>query len=141
MTKIFNTKSESFLDNGTGLVGLTWPKSLAILCGAAVQDPMILWGNDFCCSTDLRLVHISWLNQNISGWLVILLLGVVHKIRWQDFDFFLTTYPPTVTFSMVWTFTKSEHCWTTYLSRLVNVVCEQPLTEIGQKDSKFFVTL
>ena len=28
-------------------------------------------------------------------------LGVVHKLRWQDFGFFLTTYPPAFTFSMV----------------------------------------
>ena len=39
---------------------------------------------------------------------------------------FLTTYPPALTFSMVWTLTKSGHFWTTYLPRLVNVVCELP---------------
>ena len=33
----------------------------------------------------------------------------------------LTTYPPALTFSMVWKFTKSGHFWTTYLPRLVNV--------------------
>ena len=40
---------------------------------------------------------------------------------------FLTTYPPALTFSMVWTLTKRGHFWTTYLPRLVNVVCERPL--------------
>ena len=43
------------------------------------------------------------------------------------FWLFLTTYPPVFTFSMVWTFTKSGYFWTTYLPRLVNVVCERPL--------------
>ena len=54
-------------------------------------------------------------------------LGVVHKLCWQDFGFFLTTYPPPLTFSMVWTLTKSGRFWTTYLPRLVNVICEQTL--------------
>ena len=49
-------------------------------------------------------------------------LGVVHKLRWQDFGFFLTTNPPTLTFSMVWTLTKSGHFRTTYLTRYV--VCK-----------------
>ena len=43
------------------------------------------------------------------------------------FWLFLTTYPPPLTFSMVWTLTWSGHFWTTYLPRLVNVVCERPL--------------
>ena len=42
------------------------------------------------------------------------------------FWLFLTTYPPALTFSMVWALTKSGHFWTTYLPRLVNVVCECP---------------
>ena len=42
------------------------------------------------------------------------------------FWIFLTTYPPALTFSMVWTLTKSGHFSTTYLPRLVNVVCERP---------------
>ena len=40
---------------------------------------------------------------------------------------FLTTYPPALTFSMVWMLTKSGHFKTTYLPHLVNVVCERPL--------------
>ena len=43
---------------------------------------------------------------------------------------FLTTYPPVLTFSMVWKLTKSGHFWTTYLPRLVNVVCERPQTPL-----------
>ena len=41
---------------------------------------------------------------------------------------FLTTYPPVLTLLTVWTLTKSGHFTTTYLPRLVNVVCEWPLT-------------
>ena len=41
----------------------------------------------------------------------------------------LTTYPPALTFFMVWTLTKSGHFCTTYLPCLVNVVCEQPLIQ------------
>ena len=41
--------------------------------------------------------------------------------------FFLTTYPPALTFSMVWKLTKSFLRPPTYLPRLVNVVCERPL--------------
>ena len=41
--------------------------------------------------------------------------------------FCLTTYPPALTFSMVWTLTKSGHFWTTYPPPLVNVVFERPL--------------
>ena len=53
-----------------------------------------------------------------------LILGVVHKLRRQDFVFF--DHLPPLTFSMVWMLTKSGHFWLppTYL---VNVVCEQPL--------------
>ena len=49
------------------------------------------------------------------------------------FWFFLTTYPPVLTFSMVWTLTKSGHFWTTYLPCLVNIVCERPLVLPGTK--------
>ena len=35
--------------------------------------------------------------------------------------------PPALTFTMVWTLTKRGHFWTTYLSHLVNLVCEWPL--------------
>ena len=50
--------------------------------------------------------------------------GAILKLRWQDFSFF---WPPT---SLRWHFllTKSEHFLTTYLPRLVNVVCECPLS-------------
>ena len=48
------------------------------------------------------------------------------KTTLARFWLFLTTYPPVLTFSMVWTLTNSGHFWTTYLPRLVNVVCEQP---------------
>ena len=34
---------------------------------------------------------------------------------------------------MVWTLTKSENFWTTYLPCLVNVVCERLLTESSRK--------
>jgi hypothetical protein len=34
------------------------------------------------------------------------------------FWLFLTTYPPALTFSMVWKLTKSGHFWTTYLPTL-----------------------
>ena len=47
------------------------------------------------------------------------------------FWIFLTTYPPALTFSMVWTLTKSGHFWTTYLPRLINVVCEQTLKSVN----------
>ena len=43
------------------------------------------------------------------------------------FWLFLTTYPPALTFSMVWMLTKSGHFRTTYLPFLVNVICERPL--------------
>ena len=43
------------------------------------------------------------------------------------FWYFLTTYPPALTFSMVWMLTKSVHFKTTYLPRLENVVCERHL--------------
>ena len=46
-----------------------------------------------------------------------------------SFWLFLTTYPPTLTFCIVWTLTKSWHFKTTYLPRLVNVVCERPLSK------------
>ena len=51
---------------------------------------------------------------------------------------FLTTYPPALTFSIVWMLTKIGHFWTTYLPRLVNVVCEQPLTLLGKNCVKAF---
>ena len=55
--------------------------------------------------------------------------GVAHKLRWQDFRFFWPPiYPPPLTFSTLWTLTKSRHFWTTYLLPLVNVVCEQALS-------------
>ena len=57
-------------------------------------------------------------------------LGGVHKLSWHDFGFFRPTILPMFTFSMVWTLTKSGHFWTTYLPRLVKVVCEQPLRQI-----------
>ena len=41
---------------------------------------------------------------------------------------FLTTYPLGFTLSMVWMLTKSGQFSTTYLPRLVNVVCECPKT-------------
>ena len=47
-----------------------------------------------------------------------------------EFLLFLTTYPPALTFSMLWRLTESEHFWTTYLPCLVNIVCERPLWEI-----------
>ena len=48
--------------------------------------------------------------------------------NWPKFTnwLFLTTYPPALTFSMVWTLTNSGYFWTTYLPGLVNVVCERP---------------
>ena len=46
---------------------------------------------------------------------------------------FLTTYPPVLTISIVWTLTKSGHFWTTCLPRHVNVVCERPLMDIWGK--------
>ena len=49
------------------------------------------------------------------------------QITLTKFWLFLTNYPPALTFSMVWTLTKSGHFWTTYLPHLVNVVCQQPL--------------
>ena len=51
-------------------------------------------------------------------------IAVVHKLRWQDFGFFLTTYPPPLTFSTLWILMKSWHFWTTYPPPLVNIVCE-----------------
>ena len=50
--------------------------------------------------------------------------GGVQKLRLYDFDFFLSTYPQVCVDILYvdkkWTF------WTTYLPRLVNVVCERP---------------
>ena len=40
---------------------------------------------------------------------------------------FFNHLPPVLTFSMVYTLTKSGHVWTTHLPRHVNVVCERPL--------------
>ena len=40
-------------------------------------------------------------------------LGVVHKLRWQDFGFLPPKYPPPLTFSTLWMLTKSQHFWTT----------------------------
>ena len=48
-------------------------------------------------------------------------------------------YPPALTFSMVSMLTKIGHFWTTYLPRLVNIVCECPLTlqlTVGKSDIK-----
>ena len=62
------------------------------------------------------------------------------------FSLFLTTYPPALTFYMVWTLRKNGHFWTTYLPRLVNVVCKQPVTIkflkklIKSKYSKYLTT-
>ena len=58
---------------------------------------------------------------------------------------------PVLTFSMVWTLTKSGHFWTTYLPCLLNVVCEWPLgwvilsnmghiCKICKKYGRFFAT-
>jgi hypothetical protein len=38
----------------------------------------------------------------------------------------LTTYPPRLTFSTLWTLTKNQQFWTTYPPLLVNVVCNDP---------------
>ena len=46
------------------------------------------------------------------------------------FRLFLTTYPPPLTFSMVWMLTKSWYFCTIYLPCLVNVVCEQPRLDL-----------
>ena len=43
------------------------------------------------------------------------------------FWFYSTTYRPALTIVIVWTLTKSGHFKTTYLPRLVNIVCERPL--------------
>ena len=71
-------------------------------------------------------------------------MGIVLRGRSQTtltrFWLFLTTYPPMLTFSMVWTLTKSGHFWTTYLPRLVNVVCERSLTvDYWKKSEKYFL--
>ena len=49
------------------------------------------------------------------------------KTTLTRFWLFLTTYPPALIFSIVWTLTKRGQFWPTYLPRLVNVVCERPL--------------
>ena len=46
-----------------------------------------------------------------------------------QFWLFLTTCPPLLTFSMLWTLTKSGHFWTTYPPPLANIVFERPLKE------------
>ena len=46
-------------------------------------------------------------------------------------DIFWPPPPHVLTFSMVWTLTKSGHLKTTYLPRPANVVCEQLLTLVG----------
>ena len=43
----------------------------------------------------------------------VIYLGVVHKLRWQDFGFFFDHPLPCVDISMVWTLTKSGHFETT----------------------------
>ena len=55
----------------------------------------------------------------------------------HDFGFFWPPTPPTLTFSMVWTLTKSGHFWTTYLPRLANVVCERPLIALFFLEFKY----
>ena len=57
--------------------------------------------------------------------------GAVHKLRWQDFNFFLTTYPPCVDIFYGMNVDSNGHFWTTYLPRLVNVVCERPLVQFA----------
>ena len=52
-------------------------------------------------------------------------IGVIHKLRSQDFGF-LTTYPPAFTFLWYERWQKNGHFKTTYLPCLVNVVCEWP---------------
>ena len=41
---------------------------------------------------------------------------------------FLTTYPPPLTFSTLWT-TKRQYLWTTFPPTLVNIVCERSLRD------------
>ena len=43
-------------------------------------------------------------------------IGVRSQTTLTRFWLFLTTYPPQLTFSMVWMLTKSGYFWTTYLS-------------------------
>ena len=65
--------------------------------------------------------------QKQTGWLIWFIFKGRSQTTLTRFSVFLTTYPPALTFSIVWTLTKSGYFWTTYLPRLVNVVCERPL--------------
>ena len=59
----------------------------------------------------------------------VIFIGGRSQTTLTRFWLFLTTYPPALTFSMVYTLTKTGHFWNTYLPRLVNVVCERPLRQ------------
>ena len=68
--------------------------------------------------------------SSLEWWSVQLLVawkrqGGVHKLHWQYFGFF-DHLSPSLTFSTLWTLTKSRHFWTIYPPPLVNIVCKRP---------------
>jgi hypothetical protein len=74
----------------------------------------------------------SWFASTCS-WLLAIESAFGFRCRSQTtltrFGLFLTTYPPPLTFFMVWTLTKVDIFGPpTYLPRLVNVVIERPLS-------------
>ena len=71
------------------------------------------------CLSDKYFLLLKKIFKFGKLWINFLYLGVVHKLRCQDFGFFC---PPALTFSMVWTLTKIGHLLNTYLPRLVNVL-------------------
>ena len=75
-----------------------------------------LWNRSFL--DFLLICNSSWWKSRSKGSFTIYIDKILA---------FLTTYSFALTFSMVlWTLTKSGHFLTTYLPRLVNVVCERP---------------
>ena len=63
-------------------------------------------------------------------------LGGIHKLRWQDFGLFFDQLPTPVDILFYCYKVKSLYTFeissTTYLPRLVNVVCERPPTIVAE---------
>ena len=91
-------------------------------------------------SSDIEsfLQNSNWHSGNSDCTFLIYIRGR-SQTTFTRFCLFLTIYPPAFTFSMVWKFTKSGRFWTTYLPRLVNVVCERPLIVLRLHKTPFII--
>ena len=59
------------------------------------------WGNSVSIYVIFHMkIPLPFLDQHFPT-LMKFPLGVVHKLCWHDFSFFLTTYPPALTFSRI----------------------------------------